>query len=78
LASSSVACWRLDASYYRTYVPILQTSRLTDERLRSLYLNKEFGGGNTMRAKVIRELIDEIRALRLEAARVGRQQEPAG
>ncbi len=39
---------------------------LTDERLASLYQADGFGGEKTMRAKVIRELIDEIRALRHE------------
>ncbi|MDP9442097.1 MAG: hypothetical protein M3P34_07975 [Actinomycetota bacterium] len=34
----------------------------------SLYTASDFGGGNTMRARVIRELIDEIRALRNELA----------
>jgi hypothetical protein len=41
-------------------------SGLTDERLASLYDADGFGGEKTMRAKVIRELIDEIRALRSE------------
>lgn len=41
-------------------------SRLTDERLASLYEADAFGGEKTMRAKVIRELIDEIRTLRRE------------
>jgi hypothetical protein len=41
---------------------------LTDERLASLYSGSGFGGDNTMRAKVIRELIDEIRTLRAEIA----------
>lgn len=41
-------------------------SRLTDERLASLYEADGFGGEKTMRARVIRELIDEIRALRAE------------
>ena len=41
-------------------------SSLTDERLASLYDADGFGGEKTMRAKVIRELIDEIRALRHE------------
>jgi hypothetical protein len=55
---------------------MVQTSRLTDDRLKSLYLNKEFGGGNTIRAKVIPELIDEIRALRLEVKRLDRPSGP--
>jgi hypothetical protein len=37
---------------------------LTDERLASLYEAEGFGGETTMRAKVIRELIDEVRRLR--------------
>jgi hypothetical protein len=41
-------------------------SGLTDERLNSLYDADGFGGEKTMRAKVIRELIDEIRELRCE------------
>jgi hypothetical protein len=43
-------------------------SKLTDERLASLYEADGFGGKRTMRAKVIRELIDEIRLLRAEVA----------
>ena len=43
-------------------------SSLTDERLDALYVGEGFGGNTTMRAKVIRELIDEIRALRVELA----------
>lgn len=43
-------------------------SSLTDERLTSLYTAEGFGGETTMRAKVFRELIDEIRALREELA----------
>jgi hypothetical protein len=39
-------------------------SKLTDERLASLYEAQDFGGASTMRARVIRELIDEIRSLR--------------
>lgn len=45
-----------------------RASALTDERLRSLYEADGFGGEKTMRAKVIRELIDEIRVLRIELA----------
>ena len=41
---------------------------MTDSRLNSLYGAEGFGGEKTMRAKVIRELIDEIRALRRELA----------
>jgi hypothetical protein len=43
-----------------------RTSSLTDARLDLLYGSTGFGGETTMRAKVIRELIDEIRALRRE------------
>jgi hypothetical protein len=43
-------------------------SSLPEERLASLYEADGFGGEKTMRAKVIRELIDEIRALRHELA----------
>ena len=43
-------------------------STLTESRLASLYESEGFGGEKTMRAKVIRELIDEIRALRNELA----------
>ena len=41
-------------------------SALPEERLASLYDAPGFGGETTMRAKVIRELIDEIRRLRRE------------
>lgn len=40
---------------------MLRPSSLTDERLASLYTADGFGGETTMRATVIRELIDEIR-----------------
>jgi len=43
-----------------------RTSPLTESRLDSLYVSDGFGGERTMRAKVIRELIDEIRLLRRE------------
>lgn len=43
-------------------------SPLTDSRLDSLYVSEGFGGEKSMRAKVIRELIDEIRLLRRELA----------
>ncbi len=43
-------------------------SGLTEERLTSLYDAEGFGGEKTMRAKVIRELIDEIRVLRSESS----------
>jgi hypothetical protein len=45
-----------------------RVSTLTDTRLDSLYGAEGFGGEKTMRAKVIRELIDEVRALRRELA----------
>jgi hypothetical protein len=38
-----------------------------DERLAALYDGEGMGGVRTMRARVIRELIDEIRRLRAEA-----------
>lgn len=40
--------------------------QLTDSRLASLYEAQDVGAEKTMRAKVIRELIDEMRALRRE------------
>lgn len=39
---------------------------MTESRLETLYDAEGFGGEKTMRAKVVRELIDEIRALRRE------------
>jgi hypothetical protein len=50
------------------FAVVARVSRLTDSRLDSLYGADDFGGEKTMRAKVIRELIDEIRALRRELA----------
>lgn len=47
---------------------VRRPSALTDERLQSLYEADGFGGERTMRARVIRELIDEIKALRKELA----------
>jgi hypothetical protein len=44
-------------------------SKLPEERLASLYDAPGFGGETTQSAKVIRELIDEIRRLRSEASR---------
>jgi hypothetical protein len=41
---------------------------LTDARLDSLYRSEGFGGDQTMRARVIRELIDEIWLLRRQLA----------
>lgn len=52
-------------------------SSLTDERLASLYDADGFGGEKTMRAKVIRELIDEIRGLRGQLATSPAQQRAA-
>jgi hypothetical protein len=48
------------------FVTMERVSRLPETRLASLYDAGDFGGEKTMRAKVIRELIDEIRALRRE------------
>ena len=47
-------------------MPCVRTSPRTEARLSSLYESDGFGGEKTMRAKVIRELIDEIRVLRRE------------
>ena len=47
---------------------VARVTGLTDDRLDSLYEADGFGGETTMRAKVIRELIDEIRLLRRELA----------
>jgi hypothetical protein len=44
------------------------SSALTDDRLESLYHGEGFGGDTTLRAKVVRELIDEIRTLRRQLA----------
>lgn len=53
---------------------VLGGSRMTEERLASLYESDGFGGEKTMRAKVIRELIDEIRRLRRDLADAGMQE----
>lgn len=45
-----------------------RVSRLPEARLEGLYDAADFGGEKTMRARVIRELIDEIRALRRDLA----------
>lgn len=50
------------------FAPVERTSKLTDERLDSLYVADDFGGAKTMRARVIRELIEEIRGLRAQLA----------
>lgn len=42
----------------------MSKASLPEERLESLYTAPGFGGETTMRARVIRELIDEIRRLR--------------
>ncbi|MEY2420020.1 MAG: hypothetical protein QOI95_87 [Acidimicrobiaceae bacterium] len=44
----------------------MRVSTLPDSRLDSLYEADGFGGEKTMRAKVVRELIEEIRLLRRE------------
>ena len=52
----------------RTYVRLVtKFVPIPEERLASLYDAPGFGGETTMRAKVIRELIDEIRRLRVAA-----------
>ena len=43
-----------------------RVTRLPETRLASLYDASDFGGEKTMRAKVIRERIDDIRELRDE------------
>lgn len=48
----------------RTYVRSM--AQLTETRLALLYDGEGFGGETTMRARVIRELIDEVRRLRSE------------
>lgn len=45
-----------------------RSSKFNDARLDGLYTADDFGGERTMRARVIRELIDEIRDLRRAAA----------
>jgi hypothetical protein len=60
---------RLDVHLEGTYVRrVRPATGLTEERLASLYEGDGFGGEKTMRAKVIRELIDEVRLLRRELA----------
>jgi hypothetical protein len=53
------------------FVPVHESSRFTEERLESLYVAEGFGGETTMRAKVTRELIDEVRSLRSELRSTG-------
>lgn len=50
---------------------------MTDHRLEALYTAADFGGETTMRARVIRELIDEIRELRAGVREVLRTSEVA-
>jgi hypothetical protein len=61
----------LTSSHEGTYVRFMaqEGSWLPDERLDLLYKSEGFGGETTMRARVIRELIDEIRMLRVELSR---------
>jgi len=54
-------------------IGVVRTSRMTEARRSSLYEAEGLGGETTMRAKVIRELIDEIRTLRREMAEAGVQ-----
>ena len=78
----------LDAATEGTYVRLMQRrSAFPDSRLDALYDAEGFGGEKTMRAKVVRELIDEIRMLRREldeatrrhpASRDSRQQPSSG
>ncbi len=63
----------IDASEH-TFSLVARTSTLTYERLRLIYEGDGFGGEKTMRAKVIRELIDEIRSLRRELELAERRQ----
>ena len=55
-----------------------RVSSLTDQRLELLYSGEGFGGETTTRARVIRELIIEIRALRSELEEVRVQMEQDG
>jgi hypothetical protein len=55
---------------------VARVSRLTEERLALLYEADGFGGEKTMRAKVVRELIDEIRVLRDELRSGGKGRPP--
>jgi hypothetical protein len=56
----------------RMFDKVTWTSLLTEARLNSLYDADGFGGEKTMRARVVRELIDEIRALRCYVAETDR------
>jgi hypothetical protein len=53
-------------------------SGLTEERPTSLYTGEGFGAEKTMRAKVIRELIDEIRVPRSDLRQAETRQDPPG
>lgn len=55
-----------------------QVSRLNDHRLELLYNGADFGGETTMRARVIRELIDEIRSIRKELDEIEAEMVAAG
>jgi hypothetical protein len=55
---------------------VARPSSLTAARLDLLYEADGFGGEKTMRAKVVRELIDEIRALRGELREVAGERSP--
>ena len=46
------------------FARVERRTALPESRLAALYEGEGLGGEKTMRAKVIRELIDEIRALR--------------
>ena len=52
-----------------------RVSRISEERLAALYDSE--GGEKSMLARVIRELIDEIRVLRDELAQVGSRESMA-
>lgn len=45
-----------------------KTTSLTDELLAAIYTGDGLGGDNTMRPKVIRELVDDRRSVRGELA----------
>ncbi len=53
-----------------------KVTKLPEERLASLYEAPGFGGETTQRAKVIRELIDEIRQLLQQLEARSRQSPP--
>jgi hypothetical protein len=55
-----------------------RVSSLPKARLQSLYAAQDVGGEKTMRAKLIRELIDEIRELRRELVHAGGHVSPDG